>query len=1026
MSELNKEQNELMKDSLWRSVEEYEAGGKLDASHYNEFLPGVKEEFDPEKNLTGISRRKFLALLSASAAFTAAGCSDYRDKGELMPYNKKPEEITIGEANYYASTCTGCAQACGILIKTREGRPIKVDGNPDHPVNAGKICAKGQASIMDLYDPQRFTEPQSARQGTYDPVSWQEVDKKVIAALAGGEAAFISNRVTSPTAMKLMKELGEKYKGVRYYYYDLFSGENRTSAWKKCYGEESTPAVIKWDEADVILALEASLFGTDGNSLEQQRMIRSRRDVKNTKKFNRLYAAEANYTSTGANADYRLRIKPEHYYDLVLTLLNEVTKRGKGKGLVPESLAGTLGQYTADAFAKKAGLTDKGKRSLNSLVGDLVSNGGKSIVYAGETVPSDVHVLVNLLNEVTGGTALYSTSVANVALHDFSSAAEIADLVARMKSGKVKVLVNLDANPVYHLPKDLGFEGALKNVPLVVSLATLPNETTFFSNYVLPLNHNYESWGDARVRSNVTSTMQPVIAPLYNTRQKEAILLQWLSGKSDGYSETAYLDYLKAAWKEDYEGGSFDKFWAGSLHDGLKLANGGKVEAPKWTAENVPTKNPLAGGKMAVILAESYALGDGKHANNGWLQELPHPVSKVTWDNYAAISEKTAKALGVKTNNLVDVTVNGKKVTLPVLIQPGLADDTVVVELGYGRTKCPVVALEVGKDVSVFQKALGEKVFTTATVTAGVGVYNLASTQDHHTYDETLVKDVKDAHLKRHIIQEATVAEFEKDPKVLKKGKHELVSLYERHDYPEVKWGMTIDLNKCTGCGNCSVACSIENNIPIVGKDQVIAGREMQWMRIDRYYAGTPEDPVASYQPMLCQHCDQAPCDNVCPVVATKHSIDGLHQMVYNRCVGTRYCSNNCPYKVRRFHFFDFRDHFANGYYYEQPVNLGHNPEVSVRPRGVMEKCTFCVHRVEDARSKALVEGRKLRGSDVKTACQEACPAEAISFGDLIEKDTDFLKFHEHDLAYTVLEELNVKANVKYVAKLWNTKTEEA
>jgi Fe-S-cluster-containing dehydrogenase component len=309
-------------------------------------------------------------------------------------------------------------------------------------------------------------------------------------------------------------------------------------------------------------------------------------------------------------------------------------------------------------------------------------------------------------------------------------------------------------------------------------------------------------------------------------------------------------------------------------------------------------------------------------------------------------------------------------------------------------------------------------------VTPVDGKYILASTQDHHSYDETLVKDVKDAHLKRHIIQEGTVKQYEKNPEFLGK-KHNLISLYDEHKYPDNKWGMTIDLNKCTGCGNCSVACSIENNIPVVGKDQVIIGREMQWMRIDRYYAGTPEEPVASYQPMMCQHCDNAPCENVCPVVATTHSIDGLNQMVYNRCVGTRYCSNNCPYKVRRFNFYDFRDHFAKGYYYEQPVNLGHNPEVSVRPRGVMEKCTFCVHRIEEERSKAVATGRKLKGSDVKTACQEACPADAISFGDLVEKDSEFKKFHDHNLAYHVLEELNVKPNISYIARLWNTNTEE-
>jgi Anaerobic dehydrogenases, typically selenocysteine-containing len=568
MSDQNKDRKDVKRDELWRSVDEYNAGGVTDETQYHEFAPGVKEEFDVDKELSGISRRKFLALMSASAAFMAAGCSDYRDKGELMPYNRKPDDITIGEANFYASTYMGCGHACGVLIKTREGRPIKVDGNPDHPVNAGKVCAKGQASVMDLYDPQRFSEPQTVNQGEYTPAKWQDVDGKVIAQLTlGGEgsAVFISHKVHSPTAIKLMGELQEKYKSVRFIYYDLFAAENRTNAWKKCYGEDSVPAVIKWDEADVILALEASLFGTDGNSIEQHRMIRDRRDVNNTKKFNRLYSAEANFTTTGANADYRIRIKPEHYYDFVLTLMNEVSKRGKGKGVIPESLSGKLSAFTVDAFSKKAQLSEKGRKSLNALIGDLVSNGSKSIVYAGEAVPEDVQVLVHLLNEVTGGSALYSDTVANVELHKYSTSKEIAGLVADMKAGKVSLLVNMDANPVYHFPKELGFEEALKKVKLVVSMALLPNETSYSSNFVLPLNHDFESWGDAKIRSNFTSTMQPVIAPLYNTRQKEAILLQWLSGKTDVIKIPTTWIILKLRGKRLQ--GNISQILGSSLHD---------------------------------------------------------------------------------------------------------------------------------------------------------------------------------------------------------------------------------------------------------------------------------------------------------------------------------------------------------------------------------------------------------------------------------------------------------------------------
>ncbi|MCX6168082.1 MAG: TAT-variant-translocated molybdopterin oxidoreductase [Ignavibacteriales bacterium] len=1014
--------NSSDKKELWKSLQDYNNDPESLKLKHNEFLDEVTEKFDPEK-ISGISRRKFLALLAASTALTATACTDYRDKGEIIPYNKLPEEVFPGVANYYASTCNGCGQACGILIKTREGRPIKIDGNPDHPINQGKICAKGQASILNLYDPERLHDPLYNK----NVVSWKKVDNQIISSLSetisnGNEIAIVTGLISSPTTKKVLDDFVVKYPKTKIYSHTLLNDEQRRNAWYECYGTFDYPS-IKFDEANIILALDADFLGNEGSYIENMRKYAAKREVVGKTDFNRLYVAEGRMSLTGMMADYRVSLSPVKQYQFVMTLINELIKNSSA--------------FSLDVAAKSkiekfqlSSLNSNEKEKISYLINDLNKNRGKSIIYAGDTLPKEVHIAVNLLNEVLGNIALYDYSSTSKSVVKQSTQQEISQLVDSMSNGKVGVLIQFDCNPVFTLPEDYGYSSALKKVQTVITLTETENESSAAGNYTLPINHPFESWGDAYIRSGVYSLQQPVISPIFNTRQKESILLTWIADDSNSFKEDYYHQYLM----NNFNATIFAKknalsdtktFWYSALHDGVVIFNELSQDS-KFNLNSFSSSkeiNPTQG--YTVHLTESYFLGDGKFSNNGWLQELPHPVSKVTWDNYASISPNLAKQLSVEMNDLVEVKVNGKNLTLPVLVQPGVDTNTINIELGYGRK----IVGNVGKDVGFNAVTLQSKnyssspfIYENISIQKISGSHKLVSTQEHHSLDDTFVKDI---HRKRNIIQEGTVEKYKKEPNFLHAEKEKLFSITTEHKYTGHKWAMAIDLNKCTACGGCVTACNVENNVPVVGKDQVEVGREMQWLRIDRYYSGTPDEPIISHQPMLCQHCDNAPCENVCPVNATNHSPDGLNQMVYNRCVGTRYCSNNCPYKVRRFNFFNYRDHFADSYYENDLTSLVHNPEVTVRSRGVMEKCTFCVQRIMEARSNAIRDGKELKGTDVVTACQQACPTTAITFGDANDPDSLVAKLRDHDLSYHVLEELNVKPNVTYIAKLRNTHSEE-
>ncbi len=1025
--------NDNQKDiNYWRGFGELNGNPEFRKAKENEFSDSsdLGDGDDSLINKSGsVTRRKFLALLASSAALAAVSCSDYRDKGAIVPYNKKPEEIIPGIPNFYSSTCTACPEMCGILIKTREGRPVKVDGNPDHPVNKGKICATGQANILNLYDPNRIKEPMFRVSADYFvPVSWNDSDTKIIEQLKkcvneGKEIAVLTHTISSPSQKKLFEDFTKAFPTTKIYSYELINNSYKKSAFKKCYGRDDLPS-IKFDEAKVILAFESDFLGSEGSKVESIRLYSASKDVFNKNDISRFYAVEGNASVTGFNADYRIRLRTDAIEEFILSILNELLIKERISSFSGNStLTGILKNFDLENFTKKHNLN---KESVNLLISDLKNNQGKSVAVAGYQLSESTHIAVNLLNEVVGGVNLYTKETKSDL--PLSTKQEIESLISKMNSGNVGAVIHFDTNPVYHFSPDYKYEEALKKAGLAISLTEAVNETSSQCQYTLAINHNFESWGDFKPRTGLNSLQQPVIAPLYNTRQKEGVLLNWIKENKEPYSENLYMNYIKEYWEKNIyspsQGKNFKEFWYKSLHDGVAITQEKTSDFNFKTEAFTAVGNFGSSGKdFTLLLTAAPYIGDGRFAGNGWLQEIPNPVSKVVWDNYAAISVKDAESLGVKSGDIIDINTGKHSLSIPAFVQPGMAEGTIAVQLGYGRKNAGPIGNDSGyNSIELISKSpsITEWLITDVKVAKGNGKAEIVSTQEHYPIDEDRYNDI---HLKREIIQEGTFEEYKKNPKFLKEEKppvklFNIVPSYEFNG--PVKWAMSIDLNKCTGCNYCVAACNVENNIPVVGKDQVSKNREMMWIRIDRYYSGHSVDPRMSFQPMLCQHCDNAPCENVCPVAATNHSEEGLNQMAYNRCVGTRYCSNNCPYKVRRFNYYNFRDHLSGGYYKQDSLSLMHNPEVTVRSRGVMEKCTFCVQRIMDEKQKATQENREIIGENVKTACQEACPADAIHFGNSNKKDSEINKYREHELGYHVLEEINVRPNVTYIAKLRN------
>jgi molybdopterin-containing oxidoreductase family iron-sulfur binding subunit len=1005
MDNINNESNQKPTPKYWMSLEQWRQDPEFLEFAEKEFRTSPLQSSDGEG---GWARREFLKLMGASLALSTFGCVR-RPAQKIVPYAKKPPEIQHGFPNYYASSFVDGYEALGILVTTRDGRPIKIEGNPDHPANAGGMSLRAHASILKLYDPDRYTAAKHNLQNKKRTnreiinIKWEDLDKQVSEQLAKGKVAILTANTMSPTTNALMDEFASAFGGKVYQYNDV-GYDSLIEANKASYGSASIPR-YHVEKAKVIVAINNDFLGTWLTPTAFTREFALRR--KKTDDMNKLVVFESVMTLTGTNADRRYRIRPSQSLDVVMAILNELIAVKK------------VSRYAGDAnVVRSLSLFSKSHSELpfnvSEVAEELWAARGASLVLAGDTHGDTedalaLNVAVNLLNAVLENDG--KTVDASGAVYAAKGANQgIGELLTALKNKEVKTLIIHGCNPAYSLPASAQFTELLGNVEMVISTSDRNDETAKLADFVATDHHPLENWGDVQSRAGTISIQQPTIQPLYDTRAFQDSMIAWMKALNKGSAKTkaaaSWYEYLQSSWKSLAKG-NFDDWWSDVLQKGVvqTSAGGGGRSFASSSLSNVKPSARKTGFELA--LYTNVGVRDGSMANVPWLQEFPDPISKVCWDNYASFSIADAKQLKLKDGRTVTLTVGDKKVSVPAHIQPGQADGVIGLQLGYGRDGAGRVADGVG--VNAYQLAQwsnGRRVTSGIPVSVSVNSdrYELAITQGHHTMEG------------RQIVVEETLKDHIKKPggKIHRHEGMEKLAMWGDHQYNGNKWGMVIDLNSCTGCGACVIACQSENNIPTVGRKYVIDGREMHWLRIDRYWVGTPEDPDTVHQPLPCMHCENAPCETVCPVIATVHSDEGTNDMIYNRCVGTRYCSNNCPYKVRRFNWFSYTD-------IVEPRQMALNPEVTVRFRGVMEKCTFCIHRIRSTKSHAKIEGRPLKTDEFTTACAQSCPTKAIVFGDLNDANAEVAKMFNQPKSYSLLEELNTKPRVRYQVKVRNT-----
>ena len=987
-----------MPNKFWMTVDQ-----AANPSEFEKNLPGefastpIREGMENE----GLDRRDFMKIMGASALMASlAGCTR-RPVQKIVPYVTNPEEIIPGQPNFYASADP--ASGYGLVIKTREGRPIKVDGNADHPLNKGAIETRAQASIHDLYDPDRLRAPRVGGSET----TWEELDNAVRKAMSGGSTWLLTGSVLSPTLKSVIQK-----SGLRHVQLDTVPMDDVLDGQAQCYGSRVFPR-FRFDRADYVLSLGADFLGTWGSVPEYTKQFSSKRRLEGKgSAMSKLVVIEPVMTVTGQNADERFTAHPSDMLTIALAIAAEVAKLG---GRTIEELNG----FSAESVAPKAGLSAE---TIKQIAHDLSRARGKGLVVArdpGVHGPA-LQGVANFLNSMLDNEG---ETVDGSGSQQFQgSHADFERLLNAIRTKDVKTLIVSGVNPVYHFADSMKVKEALGAVPNLVYLGTYADETAEVAKYVGAASHPFEAWGDVSAVKGVYSIQQPTIRPLWSTRSLLECLLAW-TGDAKNPAEAAHKAVLDTA-KGFHSGGKSFQDWVddllmsgihgdGESRSGARNFQIGGLRAAVAAARTSGNKG--GEGEFTLVLTPSVALGDGSQANNAILQELPDPVSKLTWGSYLAVSPSTAQKQGWKDGDYVKVENTGNSVELPVYRQPGLRDGVAHAHIGYGRRFNGRIGNKVGVS---FVNFTGSSLTGTrpSFVVTGVRVSKagrserLPASQTHMSTEG------------RHIVFDTTLEEFRKNPAsgIVKEFPEGQLppSIWSGFEYKGYKWGMSIDMSTCTGCSACVVACSVENNVPAVGKSEVQKNREMHWIRIDRYYSGDMANPETIQQPMLCQHCDNAPCETVCPVVATTHSDDGLNQMTYNRCVGTKYCSNNCPYKVRRFNWYN-NNGDMNGTL-EHPLPLSKNPEVTLRSRGVMEKCTFCTQRIEAGKSAAKDKGRPIQDGEVRTACQEACPADAIVFGNMNDPNSSVAKAKASKRGFLSLEELNARPNVTYLSKVRN------
>ncbi|TRX71065.1 Fe-S-cluster-containing hydrogenase [Carboxylicivirga sp. M1479] len=976
----------------WRSLEDLLPAEEAPQEKKSSVV--LSEGADSSSN----SRRDFLKYFGFSIASAAvlAGCE--RPVKKAIPYLIQPEEVKPGTANYYASTFYDGAEMVPILVKVRDGRPIKIEGNDLCQMTGGSASARVQASLLNLYDESRPAQP------TLDgnPIRWEDVDAKLLETLSTWDAekefVILTPSIISPSTKQLIHDFKTKYPFVVHETFDAYSYSALKEACHKGFGSAVIPS-FRFDKAKMVVGFNVDFLGTWLQPTAFGRQYASARKLtEGQREMMRHVQFEPIMSLTGSNADERIPMSAsdEGYY--LSSLYMAVAQRS---GMMVAAV--------------------KGPDAIDKVADELVALRGQSLVVSG-TNDVSIQSLVLEINHLLQNFG--KTINVDKPINLYQGCDKKFDaLLSRMESSAVGAVMFWETNPLYHAPLNGRTKEAIKKVPLRIGVQSQQTETALVCSYQLPAPHFLEKWDDMELVDGVYTITQPAIRPLFKTRAPQENLMAWA-----GF-EGSYYDYIKLYWKDQIynadiaKGKQFETFWKISLRDGIVVDKNKKGASLTYSNINISSStnnynSPNSSNDLELVLYQTVPVGDGTLANNPWLQELPEPVSRVCWDNYVSVSPAFAALRGWSQGDVVDV--NGLE--MPVLVQPGQARNTLAIAVGYGRSNAGRVASDLGKNVYPFVELKnGHRSYSLpkVEVVATGGTYELAATQSHHSMEG------------RELVRETTIAEFLANPasgnETHAKVEKLHTSLYHEHEYKGHHWGMSIDLNSCIGCNACVVACSAENNVPVVGRNEVRRSHEMHWLRLDRYYAGDTDNPGVVRQPVMCQHCDNAPCENVCPVAATNHSSEGINQMAYNRCIGTRYCNNNCPYKVRRFNWYDYTgaDTIPNNRVDPAGMTLDLkrmvlNPDVTVRAKGVIEKCSMCIQRIQDKKLTAKKDGRQLADGEIKTACQQTCPADAITFGDMNDPQSKISKLLKDARQYGLLEELHTLPSVVYLSKVRN------
>ncbi len=960
--------------TYWRSLEEL--------AETPEFAAIVAREAPRFREIVNaFDRRRFLQLMAASMALGGlSSCGPEPNPRQLLPYVEQPENMVPGRNRYYASATTQDGYATGVLVTHQTGRPIKVEGNPDHPASLGAASAIMQASILQFYDPRRA----QTIVGNGHIAAWEGFvaalhdRRQSLLARKGDGLRILTGAISSPSLTAQIGNLQKQFPEMRWHQWEPLNRDTELAAAMTSFGRP-VERIYDLSKTERLFGVESDLISAAPGHLAYARhFAAARRPAETHGTMSRVYAIESTPTLLGAKADHRLAMRPD---DIVRSL---------------RYLAGLLGAGPSE-WAQQ-GIAHASW--LKAAADDLTQHKGAALVHAGREQPIEVHLLADAINNTLGASGTCLRLIAPVDTSNGSKRQSLTELTQDMASGKVDTLLILGSNPVYDAPADLDFSARLHRIPFSACLSLYDDETAQACTWQIPRTHEYEAWGDARAFDGTVTIQQPQARPLYGGHAPQQILALLLGNTTqDDY--TLVRDYWRQRAQQENRG-DFDAFWHGALQAGVVPDT---AEPPAnvtfhntIATQTSPGAAPPAGGLQALFRADE-GTWDGRYADNGWLLEMPRPFTRLTWDNAAVVAPSTAERLGLKTEDVVEIVVGQIKLKAPVFVLPGQAPDCVTLPLGWGRT---AGGLSVGVGFDAYRARRSDAPWTTgiASLTKTGQTYRLATTQS------------QDRVLGRELIYEATLDQFNDNPQtIVKRSKPQ--SLYPDFEYSGRAWAMSIDLNSCIGCQACTIACQAENNVPVVGKDQVLDGRVMHWLRIDRYYAGPPESPETTFEPVPCMHCENAPCEVVCPVHATVHDHEGLNLMVYNRCVGTRFCSNNCPYKVRRFNFYRF------AYSSERPP-ASWNPQVSVRDRGVMEKCTYCVQRIRTTQIDAERDNRDIRDGEIVTACQQSCPTQAIIFGDRNDRGSAVSKRKATPIDYVLLEHLNTRPRTSYTAVIRN------